>query len=121
MTRTARPGLGSTLWRSAVTGRDARLGQCSGMAPRVYPQPMHDVPMRDLPARKVWWAFVVAGVRSKVGATLLVLSLGLSAWLFATGHATLGLVELAILTLFYARIPVAIGMVLGRRAEPQQR
>ena len=45
---------------------------------------MQDVPMRDLQAREVWWAFVVAGVRDKVGATLLALGLGLSAWLFAT-------------------------------------
>ena len=55
--------------------------------------------MRDVPARQVWWAFVVAGVRSKVGATLLVLGLGVSAWLFATAHVTLGLVEFAILAL----------------------
>lgn len=82
---------------------------------------MHDVPIRDLPARQVWWAFVVDGVRRKIGATLLVLGLGLSGWLFATGNVTLGLVELAILTLFCARIPVAIGLVLGRRAEPQTR
>jgi hypothetical protein len=33
----------------------------------------------------------------------------------------LGLVELAILTLFYARIPVAIGIVLGMREEPRKR
>ena len=64
---------------------------------------------------------MVADVRSKVGATLLVLGLGLSAWLFATGHVTLGLVELAILTLIYARIPVAIGIVLGMRGEPRKR
>jgi hypothetical protein len=82
---------------------------------------MHDVPMRDLKPGQVWRAFVVAGVRTKVGATLLVLGLGLSAWLFATGHVTLGLVELAILTLFYARIPVAIGLVLGMRGEPRKR
>jgi predicted cobalt transporter CbtA len=82
---------------------------------------MQDVPMRDLQARQVWWAFVVAGVRSKVGATLLVLGLGLSAWLFAAGHVTLGLVELAILALFYARMPVAIGIVLGMRGEPRKR
>jgi hypothetical protein len=63
---------------------------------------------------------VVAEFRSKVGATLLVLGLGLSAWLFATGHVTLGLVELAMLTL-YARIPVAIGIVLGMRGEPRKR
>jgi hypothetical protein len=77
--------------------------------------------MRDLKPGEVWWAFVVAGVRDKVGATLLALGLGLSAWLFATGHVTLGLVELAILTLFYARIPVAIGIVLGMRGEPRKR
>ena len=82
---------------------------------------MQDVPMRDLQARQVWWAFVIAEVRSKVGATLLVLGLGLSAWLFATGHTTLGLVELAILTLIYARIPVAIGIVLGMRGESRKR
>jgi predicted cobalt transporter CbtA len=82
---------------------------------------MQDVPMRDLRARQVWWAFVVAGVRSKVGATLLVLGLGLSAWLFATVHVALALVELAILALFYARIPVAVGIVLGTRGEPRQR
>jgi hypothetical protein len=91
------------------------------MIPRVYAQPVHDVPMRDLPARQVWWAFVVDGVRSKVGETLLVLGLGLSAWLFATGRVTLGLVELAILALFYARIPVALGIVLGKRGEPAKR
>jgi len=77
--------------------------------------------MRDVPARQVWWAFVVAGVRSKVGATLLVLGLGVSAWLFATAHVTLGLVEFAILALFYARIPVAIGIVLGMRGGPRKR
>jgi hypothetical protein len=82
---------------------------------------MQDVPIRDLRPGQVWWAFVVAGVCSKVGATLLVLGLGLSAWLFTTGHVTLGLVELAILTLFYARIPVAIGIVLGMRGEPRKR
>lgn len=36
-------------------------------------------------------------------------------------HVTLGLVELAILTLFYARIPVVIGIVLGMRGEPRKR
>jgi hypothetical protein len=82
---------------------------------------MQDVPMRDPKPGQVWWAFVVAGVRSKFGATLLVLGLGLSAWLFATGHVTLGLVEFAILTLFYVRIPVAIGIVLGMRGEPRRR
>jgi hypothetical protein len=81
---------------------------------------MQDVPIRDLKPGQVWWGFVVAGVRSKAGATLLVLGLGLSAWLFATGHVTLGLVELAILTLFYARIPIAIG-VLGMRGESRKR
>jgi hypothetical protein len=39
---------------------------------------MQDVPMRDLKPGQVWWAFVVAGVRSKVGATMLVLGLGLT-------------------------------------------
>jgi hypothetical protein len=82
---------------------------------------MQDVPMRDLKHGRVWWAFLVAGIRSKVGATLLALGLGLSAWLFATGHVALGLVELAILALFYARIPVAIGIVLGMRGEPRRR
>jgi hypothetical protein len=82
---------------------------------------MQDVPMRDLKPGQVWWAFVVAGVRSKVGATPLLLGLGLSAWLFATDHVTLGLVELAILTLFYARIPIAVGIVLGMRGEPKKR
>ena len=91
------------------------------MTPEGYPQSMQDVAIRDLSAWQVWWAFVVAGVRSKVGATLLVLGLGLSAWLFATGHVTLGLVEFAILALFYARIPVAIGIMLGMRGEPRKR
>jgi hypothetical protein len=77
--------------------------------------------MAEVGAREVWWAFVAAGVRSKVGATLLVLGLGVSAGLFATGHVTLGLVELAILALLYARIGAAIGVVLGMRGEPRKR
>jgi hypothetical protein len=78
---------------------------------------MQEVPMRELPAREVWWAFVVAGLRSKAGGALLVLGIGLSAALFATGHVTLGLVELAILALFYARIGSAVGIVLVMRGQ----
>jgi hypothetical protein len=64
------------------------LGRCSGMTPEDLPSTDAEVPMRDLKPGQVWWAFVVAGVRSKVGATLLALGLALSVWLFVTGHMT---------------------------------
>jgi hypothetical protein len=73
--------------------------------------------MRELRVGQVWWALVVDGVRSKPGAALLALGLGLSAWLFATGDVTVGVGELAIVAFFYARIGSAIGLVLAMRGE----
>jgi hypothetical protein len=66
--------------------------------------------------REVWWASVVAGVRSKFGAALLAVGLALSVWLFAVGNVILALVEVALVLLIYARIPVAIGAALGARS-----
>jgi hypothetical protein len=65
--------------------------------------------------REVWWASVVAGVRSKFGAAMLAVGLALSVWLFVDGNVTLGLVEVALVVLIYARIPVAVGAALALR------
>jgi Restriction endonuclease fold toxin 3 len=58
----------------------------------------------EVPTRKLWWGVVVAGTRSKFGATLLAVGLGGSVWFFATGNVTGGFGMLAILVLIYARI-----------------
>jgi hypothetical protein len=69
----------------------------------------------EVSAREVWWALVVGGVRSKVGAALLAVGIGVTVWSFATGHLTSGLVVLGFLVFTYARIPAAIGAAIGAR------
>lgn len=62
-----------------------------------------------------WRASVIAGIRSKFGAIALALMLGVAAWQFASGNVRIGLIVLAITVLTYARIPVAIGAMIGAR------
>jgi hypothetical protein len=66
--------------------------------------------------REFWWASVVAGVRSKFGAAMLAVALALSVWLFVDGNVIVGLVEVALVLLIYARIPAAVGAALGARS-----
>jgi hypothetical protein len=64
-------------------------------------------------AREIWLAFVIAGVRSKFGAVVLVAMLGAAMWQFAIGNIVGGLIVLAIIVVTYARIPAAIAAAIA--------
>ena len=71
--------------------------------------------MREARAREYWWAYVVAGLRSKVGATVLAIGLCATIWQFATGHDLAGVVVVAVLVFTFACPGAAIGAWLGVR------
>jgi hypothetical protein len=99
-----------------VVQEDWCLCQCSGMSPDVRTSEGTRPPVRD-----VWFAFVVAGVRSKFGATVLVLMGGAAAWEFVSGNTTTGLIILGIALLTYARLTALIAASIVARQEKRNR
>lgn len=75
---------------------------------------------REPTVREVWLAFVLAGIRSKLGLIALALMLGIAAWQFADGNLRVGFIVLAVVVLTYARIPAAIGAAMGVRQRERQ-
>ena len=76
---------------------------------------------REPSVRDVWKAFVLAGLRSKLGAAVLVLILAAAAWQVYAGHTRTGLIILGIAAITYARIPALIGAMLGARSRERER
>ena len=71
--------------------------------------------------RKIWLAFVIAGLRSKFGVSALTLMLALAGWQFAAGHVHLGLVILGIAVFTYTRLPSALAAAIVVRRERRKR
>ena len=71
-----------------------------------------------------WRAIVVAGARSKFGLTVIVLILAAAAWLFVEREPGRAFFVLAVAVLTFARIPAALGVLIGlglRRRKPNAR
>ena len=73
--------------------------------------------MAELRASQVWWAFVLAGLRSRVAQILLVVGLGVCTWQLVGGHLAVGLALLVFLLFTYGRVPAAIGAAMGARSD----
>jgi hypothetical protein len=58
---------------------------------------------------EVWRAFVLRGVRSRIGMALLAVGLCVTVWQFAIGHTLAGSVVLAVLAFNYACVGAAVG------------
>ena len=58
---------------------------------------------------EVWRAFVLRGLRSRIGLALLVIGLCVTAWQFWIGHTIAGFVVLAALAFNYACAGAAVG------------
>jgi hypothetical protein len=80
------------------------------------PERLRSLAMTEVSAREVWWAFVVAGFRSRVGLGLLILGLSVCIWQFLDGHLIVGLALLAYLVFTYGCVPGAIGAAMGARS-----
>jgi hypothetical protein len=75
------------------------------------------VGMQEVSARRVWWAFVVAKARSKVGGPILAIGLCVAVWQFWAGHALAGFVIVAGLAFNYACVAGAVGLWLAVRGQ----
>jgi ABC-type nickel/cobalt efflux system permease component RcnA len=64
--------------------------------------------------REVWWAFVVAGFRSKFDLAMFVLLIATIAFLFARGQVLGGVFLVGVTLFIYGRVAAAIGAYLGR-------
>jgi hypothetical protein len=71
--------------------------------------------------RDVWKACVIAGIRNKVGAVVLVLVLAAAVWQFYAGRIGAGLIILGVGAFTYGRVPALIGAVLGVRSRDRER
>jgi hypothetical protein len=69
----------------------------------------------------VWKAFVVDGLQSKLGIASLLALLAIAIWRFSTGDILGGVVVLALAAFHFARVPAAIGILVGMRAERAKR
>jgi hypothetical protein len=72
--------------------------------------------------RKIWWMFVRASLRSKFGASVLVLMVAATVYLFVRGNVVSALILLGFMLVSHGRVFAVLGAYIGvRRARRSSR